>query len=461
MFDKMTNKKNLPILGMAVAFVVLILTLFVFQLGVEDNGSLGPRLEQMGLYDVSQASGSGFYSQHFGVSDKSISTQPSMFIYTLCKQFFGIDTVMNSMVPCAIFVIIYILGLYMLLKVLMTDIKWSNILTTIICLLVLCDSAYTAYFNTPYSYASVLAFSPLFCASVINAAKSKNIWWTIVSALCGIFVFGSHAVAAVAGVVFFAYFIYIMIRKKEVLSRLICVLCALVIAVSSTLCFISTDFENKYNSVFYGALLENPEGADEMELTEYKDFSGVPSFEPQAQTLIKSGNLDSKISYSKIIAFYLKNPSKLFDNIKTAANNGTMIKTPYLGSYAPSSGKSAGETAGVFSLYSTLKARFVPNSLLVLLAGLVLILYFSIVYRNKYAHNFESKICSELSGISAFVSIIMLVTVVILFGVTQISFNMFVFNLFFDYSIISVVVGGTKLLWLRRQILKEKYGVNQ
>ncbi len=461
MFDKLTNKKNLPILGVVVAFVVLILTLFVFQLGVEDNGSLGARLGQMGLYDVSQASGSGFYSQHFGVSDKSISLQPSMLIYTLCKQFFGVDTVMNSMIPCTVFVIIYILGLYMLLKALMTDIKWSNILTTVICLLVLCDSAYTAYFNTPYSYASVLAFSPLFCASVINGAKSKNIWWTIVSAVCGVFVFGSHAVSAVAGVVFFAYFIYMMIRKKEVSSKLICVLCAFVIAASSVLCLVSTDIENKYNSVFYGALLENPVGADEMGLTEYKNFAGVPSFEPEAQNLIKSGNIDDKISYGKIFAFYMKNPSKLLDNIKTAANNGTMIKTAYLGSYAPSSGKAAGDTAGLFSLYSTIKAKFVPNSLLVLLAALVLIIYFSMFYRNKYALNTIGKVCCELSAISAFVSIIMLASVVILFGVSQISFNMYVFNLFFDYSIISAAVGGTKLLWLRRQILKEKYGVNQ
>ena len=54
--EKLFTKKNLILLLAVVMTAILVLTLFVFRLGIADNGSLSSQLQGMGLYDASGAS---------------------------------------------------------------------------------------------------------------------------------------------------------------------------------------------------------------------------------------------------------------------------------------------------------------------------------------------------------------------------------------------------------------------
>ena len=146
--------------------------------------------------------------------------------------------------------------------------------------------------------------------------------------------------------------------------------------------------------------------------------------------------------------------------MKRVAVNSTMISTDYLGNYRYASGKGFGQTS-FFKLYSTIKRRLMPVGLLISLIILIAIAAGTFFYRKKYAADNASVRVCYLTVFAVISAVIALILPLIYGGLAQIGFNMFMYNLMFDITLISAVVGGTKLLWIRREALKEKYGVNQ
>ena len=99
--------------------------------------------------------------------------------------------------------------------------------------------------------------------------------------------------------------------------------------------------------------------------------------------------------------------------------------------------------------------------LIVSLIMLIAIAAGAIFYRKKYATDKISVQICYLTVVCAVSALIAFVLPLIYGGLAQIGFNMFMYNLLFDFALIATVVGGTKMLWIRREALREKYGVNQ
>ena len=451
-------------LSVIVFALLLITSLYVFQYGVTDNGELTSRLVKLGLYDCQSASGSGEYATKFGVSGAGVLTSTADIPYIIAKLFHPVDSTVSVFVPAFIYCALILLGFYLLIKNLFGNYDWNNILLSVLCIFVFGDVAYTSFLNTPYINAVQLAYCIFSIGALVWMAKSGSIVSIIIAAVSACLFAGTSKATAWIGILLAVYFAILIFKYSEVSKKAIYILGTVVILLISiaTLIFVPVEETKLYDSVFYGIALNESDQAVELGF-DYETanlLSGKASFDENAQRFLDSVDLNSMTSDSKVALQYLKNPALLVKNLKQVAMNSTMISTDYLGNYRYASGKGFGQTK-FFKLYSTFKRRLLPANLLISLLIILAVAAGAIYYRKKYSSDKASAAICYLIVIAALSALIAFVLPLIYGGLAQIGFNMFLYNLLFDVCLVSAIVGGTKLLWIRREALKEKYGVNQ
>ena len=451
----------------AIVLFVMVITLFCIRLGVADNGYLTSRLISMGLYDVEGASGTGYYSTGFGVANKSFDFAPAGLVYSFVKMFFQKDTVIPVALPALIYMIFAVWGVFMIVKALTTDLKWNNILLCVLTVLIVADTGYVSFFNTPYECGAAISYFTPMIGALLMSVRYERIKDIIVFAIFGILFAGTMPQSGAIGIIIALYAIYLIFKQKKVLNKAIWGICAVLIVSSSIFSLnIMTDGD-KYNSVFYGVASSDNPGCSavlsELKIIGKNELCGKTYFEPEAQAFITSLEFDGvmrNVTPASVTKMYMKNSNHMKNMLKTAGNNSMFIKAEYLGNYPSQSGK-AGMISGFFSAYSGIKKSLIPGNIVVLIAIFALIIFFANDYRRKYAQLVSSKnacmLCIFLS-VAAFIS---LGVPVIYCGAAQISFNLIIYNLIFDLLVGVVVIGGTKLLTVKRNLLREKFGVNQ
>ena len=464
---KFFNIKNLNLITVVLIAVVLIVNLFILRIGIEDNGSLSYTLKNLGMYDTSSASGSGYYSHTFGIDNSTVNYSSGNLVYLICKvifNFLGLGTVIVY-IPSLIYFVVFILGIYFLIKILKFEYDWNNLLTCVLFAVVLCDAGYIAYFNTPYTFAPLIAFMPLFLYSVILLAKEKTYKALILQFICSIFMFNSSIIVAVIGILYALYSLRFFTFNKSAVWKILCVVCSVFVLISNV--SVVSDYKSDtslYNSCFYGALMNRNSSAVIDLPDEYSEYIGVPAFEEKAQKLITSDKFEefkSIVNYGTIMGYYVKNPVHLYKTVKSAAINGTIIRIPYLGNYAVGSGATPKEGSFFWNIYSTLKEKVFPRSFIFTVILLLLVIWLSLEFKFKYSKTFESGICCELLSFCAVATFVSLLATVVIFGMSEINFNLSVYSFLTDICLIFSAIGGTRMMFIKRSILKEKYGVNQ
>ena len=450
-----------------IVLVVMILTLFCLRLGVADNGYLTPRLVSMGLYDAEGASGTGYYSAGFGVAEKSFGLKPSDLVYNFVKLFFPKDTVIPTALPALIYMIFAVWGVFMIVKALTCDLKNNNILLCVVTVLIAADTGYVSFFNTPYECGAAIAYFIPMIGALLMAIRYEKIKDIVIFAIFGNLFAGTMPQTGAIGVVVALFALYLVFRQKKIFNKVLLAICTVSIIFSSFFALNIMSDGDKYNSVFYGvASNDNPAYAavlSDLKIIGKDELCGKAYFEPEAQEFITSpefGGIMRNVTPLSVAKMYTKNTQHMRNVLKSAGNNSMFIKTEYLGNYPASSGK-AGVVSGFFSLYSSVKKSVVPGNILLLLVIFALVIFFSIDYRKKYALNENSKNACVLCVFLTVATLLSLVVPVIYFGRAQLGFNMIIYNLIFDFLVGTAVVGGTKLLTIKRNILRDKFGVNQ
>ncbi len=445
--------------------IVLLLTLFVFRYGVSDNGDLTGRLEQLGLYDAQYASGAGTgeYPNSFGVSEPGTGFSTADFPYLLAKLVSG--DIVYSAVPAFIYLIILLIGIFLLLKNAFGKYDWNNILLSLMCLFILADSGYTAFLNTPYIEAAAYVYLIFTIGACLWACKEKNgILAGIIAGIAGTLFAGVSIITAWIGFLIAVFFIRLYFAKPTVAQKIISLLCAIVVAVVSaaTIYFAEPQDAKLFDSVFYGVAVEDETQAQALGIDEKtaQAFSGKASFEEDSMRYLSATRFSDSVSYTDISLFYLLHPSVYIKNLEKVANNSVMISTEYLGNYPYGSGKGLAQ-GEFFKLYSQIKSRLIPANLWIIVVIWIALCIGVLFYRKKYAMHTQSKLVCDLILLCVLATIIAFKLPLILGGLVQIGFYMHLYNLLFDICLIVILVGGSKMLWIRREALKEKYGVNQ
>ncbi|MBQ2897033.1 MAG: hypothetical protein IJE46_01740 [Clostridia bacterium] len=450
-----------------IAALIMIITLFVLRLGVADNGYLTARLVSMGLYDAEGASGTGFYSMLFGIGDKTISFMPSALVYNIFKAVFPVDSVIPALLPAMIYMIFAVCGVYMIVKALTCDIKWNNILLCVFVVLIVAETGYVTFFNTPYECGAAISYFIPMMGALLMAIRYEKIRYAVIFGIFGVLFAGTMPQSGAASVIIALYSVYLALKSKVKPNKAVFALVGILIFASSMFGLSNMTNADKYNSVFYGvASSENPAYSavlSDLKIIGKDNLAGVAYFEAEAQEFISSPEFNGvmrNVNPFNVTLMYVKNPDFMRQSLKSACNNCVFIKTEYLGNYPVSSGK-ASQVSGFFSLYSYVKKVLVPGSIIALAVMFVGMIFFSLDYKKKYALSAQTKNACVLCVFLTFAAIISLVIPVLYFGKAQLGFNLIIYNLIFDSLVIAAVVGGTRLLAVRRNILKEKFGVNQ
>ncbi|MBR4029958.1 MAG: hypothetical protein IKJ06_00975 [Clostridia bacterium] len=457
--------KRIVALATIIFALFLVLTVFVFQYGVSDNGDLTGRLLHLGLYDSDGASGSGGYAFKFGVGGKVDTLTTADIPYALFTSFLPKDSFIPVLIPATIYILLLVAGFYLIIKNLISKYKWNNILLAVFAILILGDVGYTAFLNTPYVNAAVFSYLVLTIGAFLWSAREEESKKAIVFAgISAVLFAGSSRITAWCGIVLALLFIRMIFVKKNAIQKILCAIFSLLIVFSSVygLANIKTSDSDKYNSIFYGVALNNSEEATKLGFDNETAnlLSGTSAFEQKALDFMAENDISETVSPLDVAGYYAKNLSNWTLNMKQVAQNSTMISTGYLGYFKSSSSKLY-QQPKLFNLYGTLKRRIIPANFYILSALLLAFLAGTIFYRKKYAISNSSKLVCDALICLVPCTFIAFFLPLIYTGFAQISFAMHLFNLLFDICVLSAITGGTKLLWIRREALKEKFGVNQ
>ncbi len=459
------SKKNLVVATAVLVAVIMIVSLFVLKIGVSDNGMQYKLLEKLGLYDVYQTTGTGYYSKGFGVANKNFSGTTYGLVYDLSKQLYETDKVVPVAVPAILYAIILICSAALTIFSLYSEkFKKMNLTASLLYAVIFFDSAYVAYLNTPYKNAAFFVFLMATIAMFVYSVKTQKILSVILYGLFACLFAGTTTIAAVTAIIVGAYSFRLMFLKKENIWRIVCLIMSAVIVIFGVFST-GVDVGDAYDSVFYGAAFENPNAVAELGLNSaLAEFNGVPSFDVKAQKFINSPEYEkefrSKVSVGDVAGYYFKNIPQLYKGLKKVGYNSTAIRTSYLGGFTPDTGKGNSNT-NFFTLYSFVKLKAVPGSVVFFMLVLLALIGVSFVYRNNYAKNTFGKIVSEFCAVFALCTMAVYPIPYVLNGITQIGFNMFGFNLMFDICIYMLILSTINLLATKKSVLKEKYGVNQ
>lgn len=461
--DKLLNKKNLIMLLAVLMTAVLVLTLFVFRLGVADNGSLSSQLEETGFYDASASAGSGYYSDAYGVADTKVSFKTYSLAYEIFK-FVGKDNIIYVYFPAFIYSLIFI-GAAILLGMVFVGgkNKWSDLICVLLFVLMLCDCGYIMLFNTPYKEAALIVYLLAALSAYVYSRETGKIWCSILFTLFGVLLGGVSPIGAITACVFGVCGIISNSSK-----RIVNIILSAVIVIFSALNVIPKDF-NAYDSFFFGVTVENPYAEGNVAQPEVNAEEILDDFDVDEKLMERVGTStyttfqmfpEIDVTFNDVFGYYVKNPKELLDKMDIVARNSTTIRTGYLSNYLPSTGKAYGQTMW-FSGYSTIKKMLVPASYVVLTVILALLIVFSLMYKKNYAKTGGEKALSDAGIVMGISTILTMPLPLMIYGFTQLNFNMLSFNFMFDISLFLLVVIALKFFAAKRNLLKEKYGVNQ
>lgn len=457
------KKDKLAYLATALFALILILSIFVFQFGLSATGESYSRLIHLGLYDFQNTD--GMFPTAFGVEASSEGLVTSDFVYALVKMFHPVNSQLYVFIPAAIYVLLLIAGFYMIVKNLFSKYNWNNVLLAVLSIFIIADTGYTVFLNTHYVDAAYYSYLIFAIGALIWASKDeKRVLPIIFSGIgCGLFA-GSSKMCAWIGFLFAIYFVRLLFAKKGVVQKILCIVFAITTVFSSVyLLFISDykpDEKSIYGSVFYGVSVNDPSHAVNLGISEEDAKAYYGKADDVSLENVSLSDQLALIDTVDIGSYYLTHPKLFYENMKRVAQNSTVISIDYLGNYSANSGKAYQQT-GFFKLYGNFKRVIVPASLPVILILLLALIAGTIFYRKKYAEDTSAKLVCDLTVIGVIGAFIAFVLPLIYGGFLEIGLRLHLFNLLFDLCVLSAVVGGTKLLWKRRELLKEKFGVNQ
>ena len=460
--DKLLTKKNLILILTVIVTAILVLTLFVFRLGISDNGSLTNQLQEMGLYDANTASGSGYFSEAFGVSDPKPTFKTYSLAYEIFK-FVGKDNIIYVYFPALLYALLFV-GAVVLLGfcVIGGKNKWTDLICVLLFVLILCDSGYTMLFNTPYKEASLIVYLLATISAYIYSKESGKIWSSILFVLFGILLGGVSTIGAITAIIL--GICGILSSDKRMLN----VILSGIILISGALNAVPKEF-NAYDSFFFGVTVENPYGDNNIAIPEANAEELLVEFGVDKELAERVGTStyttfqifpEIDVNFTDVFAYYLKNPKVFMQKMDIVARNSTTIRTGYLGNFLPSTGK-AGEQTKMFSLYSMIKKVILPSNYIILLIILALLIIFSTIYKKDYAKTSGDKAIADIGTSIGIASILTMPLPMMFYGFSQINSNMLSFNFMFDLSLVFLVIIALKYFAEKRNILKEKYGVNQ
>ncbi|WP_234125009.1 glycan biosynthesis hexose transferase WsfD [Clostridium hydrogenum] len=406
MKKKCIKNINYGFLALILVIFMCVLTLFVKPIiGMADDGDFFRIISESNLYYLQGKNAQnfeGYFDRNYGiykynnenpqiiVSTQTIIVKLAVFIYRVINK----DYIFDIRYLAFLYMIVYAIGAYLIVKVLTHDIKSNKfkLFITALFVFIFCDTGYIAYFNSFYGEAANLSFFLLSMGILLYMYKFKK--YTILNLIMffvvSLIFVGSKQQLSPVGILVAIVLFRLFMTNKEKKFRYIS-LAFIIMIIASSLYFyksISGDFDyiNRYHAMNRGVLLYEWKPDDILKqfninpqysmLEGTVDFNKVPIIDPDSEKLKKE--FYSKYSIPSILVFYLKNPRVFGKMINFAIVNGYSIRPKVLGNYEKEAGKPYGKKSNFFSLWSTIKDRFIPHNTFLTIVALGIYLYFAV-----------------------------------------------------------------------------------
>lgn len=470
----MDKLKKPQILAAFILSALIIIMLFLPPfLSVADDGSMFSVIQNSGLYRLWQDSDmqdGSFATLTYGISSYNISFSNTLSFLVSALKFITLPFgIFDVRLLALIYSLMFIFSAYYVIKHSKAEPFFTNYMLVVLIALIFCDVGYITYFNTLYKEGAALSIFLTLCSTMYYISVSKNpkpISFALFGILSALFV-AIKTEYAFIGILLIVFAIRLFALKKELVLKIISLISCflIIISVAFSQNYTSSD-ERKislYHSVFLGALYKSSNVSGDL-----KDLGLSNELAPLANTAYyDKTNIDvkgdfmkkeffDKISYTQIFKFYVTHPLRFVQMVNLSANNGYFIRMKYLSNYQKQSGKMPSQNAKLFSIYSFLKGRAIPNTLVFTLIALLSYLVIMIKYWSKA----ENKLLYEFFIIIGFMALISLKTPTFFYGISNIGKNLFLYNVCFDAMVIISAVSGTRALIERRNAIKSKYGIN-
>lgn len=431
-------------------------------LGIADQGDFERVMNQAGLAFVPEHTFYDYVNPHYvmkitnplflkGIVPSTSYIYPIFAAKLICRILF--TDCFDTRILAAVMFLIYDVSCLIILK----NIKiHSQIIKSIIAVLfvfVFFDGTNLIIFNSLYGQSMMLVSTAMFIAAVgviINNFDFIKKRYLVFLFISSVFLLGAKLQCFVFLPFVLAIFFYLY-RNCEHKKMLAVFMCILVWYTAGHYIIRGGGLnqDTQYNSIFYGILKDsdNPEedlknlGIDE----DMAADAGKHAYLPQNQykypprTDIMQEKFYSKMSNIKLIKFYFTHPLRLLKGMEITANNA-FDNYIDLGTFMKSSGKPPNSNEYRFDLYSFLRNKL-PKTLFFIIPVYLVFLSMGIIYYIKTKNKFA-----------------LLYIFVILMGAMQfpmpyigngnadISKQLYLFNISFDFGIFCIAAVGFKKL---------------
>lgn len=440
--------------------VVILITVICTPLyGLGDLSEYTSTFESVGLYN----SNADTYAiaQNYGISQPDASEKSAfqiflMVLISINKLLFS-KTIFNIHFLSVIYSLIFILGMYFLQKNMSFEKDYLNYAFSALLGVVFLDLGYLAYFNSFYTDALIFVLVIALSALSVSIAKKfsyiKLIAFSVFACLLSTMRFSSAVVALAAALVLCIITITLKTKGKTV-TLILSAVVAIVSVFSMTNAHIPSRDVKLYNLIYNDLAIEDKAVVEFLNLKE-NEISENPTMAEMSEAV-------NGVTYCDVVRYYVANPKQFTANIKSAANNAYFLIQDF------ASYREAGAHYGLregtnLKIWNFLKRRVIPNGLWVIL--LFVVAYAVIAVREylvyKKGGNISKSCIALFAALLPVGALAEMVATVVTTGKILISKNMFVFGIYFDLMLITVVLWVTTTLIARRETIKERYGVKQ
>lgn len=448
----------------AAAFLVYLLTVFCFPAFVRDNGEIFRFLTHGKMYRVGDLT-YGFDEGFALLETMPFSAAKMIFVGVLYlwHGLFGLN-VFDIRLLSLVYVAFSVFGLWMIARNLKLRTPLSNAIAGALTLLSALSYGFYSYFNTFYTEGAAMPLLLVTFGAILEFARKKSVWSIVVFAIFASAFVTLGPIAALTAL----FFIFVCIRLAIMpigWKRILPVVTAVVLLFSSSVGFAARTEEqyqqDLYNAFFFGTLTASEDVAAALNgvglSDEWADYANRPYFEVAAE--LDHNLLYAEFGYGRLASYYLDHLSAFWPVLKQVSNNVYETSISYLRSFDER-----------FSIQRTLSAptrllegvqlRFLPRGILVwLIYAFVMILL--CVVRRKNLSDDEDKALNDCVAAFSVMPVVLLFATAFLFGLAEISKQLFYTNLIFSVFFVFMVSYAAEFIILRRNRLRDEYGVNQ
>ncbi|MDT3428368.1 hypothetical protein J2Z22_003960 [Paenibacillus forsythiae] len=462
------------VLGVAAGFGLLLGLLFLGPfVGVADNGDFLRMMDTIGLH---------YYNASETYADRFFNYSHSRFAYEhLFRGFYPSSQIFVVLAPrllgglfhgswfdirllAAVYGILLLAATWLLVKYNARASWVTGLLLAGALLFVFYDIGYLAYFNSLFGEPVSLVFMLLTFALGLRLAfkekpEARDLWLFFAAVL---FLACSKIQNAPIGVAFALIFLRFASLQGGAFRKA-AIRFSVAIFLISVIMYAAAPKElkhiNLYQTVFYGILNGSPDvkgDLRELGLPEKLEvLAGTNYFEKGTAVEQNDPSLVpdfySRISHKDVLAFYLKHPGRLLDNMRYAAKYSMAIRPSYLGNYEKADNKPPRLLAYTYSGWSRFKLHVLPHNL-AFLAIFYAVYYAGALYEWLRSADRRQQVACELMMLLGLIGIFAFLVPILGDGRADMSKHLFLFNVCFDMMAVTMFAWAAHKLrgWMFR-----------